>query len=277
MFSVSDLTLFEYCKRKLYLLKNFGLKEKLRIPARGKIIHACFSKLAESEQLIIGSLTDADRAMIRVQYQNAAKDIISSLLEKNDVEDPKLKKDMESLLKSHIDYRVEQVMAAMRRYESRGPALWSVFVPKIQPEQHIISPTLQIRGIVDCVEEYEDELIPIEIKTGKAPKKGVWSNHRLQLSAYLLMLSETRKKPVKKGIVRYVDQNIERSVVMNAFIRDEVRNTINSVEKTLRGFIPPLTDNTRKCKSCTLKAMCYDEERIAALQAEIVSRKGGNA
>ena len=40
------------------------------------------------------------------------------------------------------------------------------------------------------VEVRAESLLPIELKTGKSPKEGVWPGHRVQLSAYVMLLED---------------------------------------------------------------------------------------
>jgi len=50
--------------------------------------------------------------------------------------------------------------------------------PILISEQRIGSDKLQLKGIVDRIEVYENGYVPVELKTGKIPKEGVWPGHR---------------------------------------------------------------------------------------------------
>ena len=63
-------------------------------------------------------------------------------------------------------------------------------------------------------------------------------------------------------------------MIVNSFMKDEVLKKIENVQKTLDGALPSFVDNTQKCRSCSLRTVCYDESSIAALKAR---RDGENA
>ena len=114
------------------------------------------------------------------------------------------------------------------------------------------------------VKEYDNEMIPIEIKTGSAPKEGIWPSDRLQLGAYMVIL-KYKGKNVKKGIVKYIDHDEERILQMNPFLKEDVLKKISEVMKVLKGPLPKHVENKNKCNSCELKPICYDDERMERL------------
>ncbi|MBU0461438.1 MAG: CRISPR-associated protein Cas4, partial [Nanoarchaeota archaeon] len=161
--------------------------------------------------------------------------------------------------------RAENALRNVQGKKLFGEELWKVFTPKMRSEEKVISEKLGILGVVDAIKEYDDELIPIEMKTGSAPKEGVWPAHKLQLAAYMSILSSANKKRVKKGIIKYIDESIERQIILNPFMEEEIHKKILAVNMTLQGRLPGFTDNKNKCRMCGLRETCYDEERMGDL------------
>jgi CRISPR-associated protein Cas4 len=133
-------------------------------------------------------------------------------------------------------------------------------------EMFLESAKLQLRGIIDAVEFAEDNVIPIELKTGTMPKQGVWPSHKIQVGCYMLLCKEHYEdKKIEFGIVRYLDFDEDREVVLNPFLRDEIFATRDKVIEILEGkLVPdrlPTFDNkiNKKCINCLYKKKCYGE------------------
>ena len=72
--------------------------------------------------------------------------------------------------------------------------------------------------------------VPIELKTGKMPKEGVWPGHRIQIAAYSMLIEEKFNTTVKEGFVRYLDSKETRHIAINPFMREEITNLIKEVQ-----------------------------------------------
>jgi CRISPR-associated protein Cas4 len=276
MISVSDLSSYEYCKRKLFLNKNLGLMEIPRASTiKGKLVHELYRRITESEKDIVLKIKNADKQHLidthKEEFNRILKKLIEEkrdLLEKNNLNSEEISEHLEKVLKYEIDLRAENLLENIEIHKVFGEALWNVLSPKILSEQNISSPELGLRGRVDTIKEYDAELIPVEMKTGTAPKEGIWPGHRIQLSAYMNILQDIREKTVKKGIVFYIDSNSRREVSMNPFLKDELRRKVHNVTVMLNGKLPGFTENKNKCRACSLKDVCYDEEKVYLLLKE---------
>ncbi|NQU78376.1 CRISPR-associated protein Cas4 [Candidatus Woesearchaeota archaeon] len=139
-----------------------------------------------------------------------------------------------------------------------GKALWNALEPKILSEHKVSSVKLCLVGVVDRVEVYNDKAIPFEIKSGRAPSEGVWSNHKLQLAAYSLILRD-KFEVSNHGYIDYIGNN-RRKVVFNEFLESELRDKIRGAKTLLKSIrVPPHVENKRKCDVCNLHDMCYDK------------------
>ena len=144
--------------------------------------------------------------------------------------------------------------------------MWAKLTPKIISELRIDSEELKLKGIIDQVHVYDDDYVPFELKTGRTPTDGVWPSHRIQIAAYSLLLQEKFKKPVKEGFVYYLDTKSRRQIVMNPFIKEEVKQIVNEVISLLENKnLPDFCNNENKCRKCGLKQTCYNEEEVSNL------------
>jgi len=147
-----------------------------------------------------------------------------------------------------------------------GDELWQRLTPKILSELRVESEGLKLKGIIDQVHVYEQDYVPFELKTGRAPDSGVWPSHRIQIAAYSMLLQEKFNKPIKEGFVFYLDTKEKRHIAMNPFMKDEVRQIVSEVIGLLESRnIPDFCNNENKCMKCGLKATCYDEEKVNEL------------
>jgi CRISPR-associated protein Cas4 len=107
--------------------------------------------------------------------------------------------------------------------------------------------------------------VPVELKTGKFPAKGMWNTHRIQLGAYLLMLAD-QGKTVSEGVLRYRGSDDRRILVMNSLLQEEVMGVVSDAKKVLENLTPPQhTDNKKKCAKCSFKEICYDDVEMKRL------------
>jgi CRISPR-associated protein Cas4 len=189
-------------------------------------------------------------------YYSVLMDFIN--LNKKDIEEQGLK--MNELFKELWPFFLEEARIRSKEYydlshEKKlfGENLWFV-IPKGISELKIISEKLSLIGVVDRVENF----VPIEIKTGKAPRDGVWKENMVQLGAYMLLLSEHYGCEVNEGYVEYRTVNERRKVTMNPFLKDKIMELIIKVKETLNSSEKPLRVNEEwKCKMCGIREDCF--------------------
>ncbi|MBR9691732.1 CRISPR-associated protein Cas4 [Candidatus Woesearchaeota archaeon] len=279
--SVTMLSSYLYCARKLFLERVLKLfePEKLAL-VKGSIRHDTIDKASQFEEEVVRSVIEGD------DYEsiyNKYLAIYSKLLRESIVRNKyRLKTVKLPLIEAYNEiipaFKQHSEMGALRLYkfveENKfyGDELWEKLVPKIKSEIRIESPELELNGIVDQIEVYPDGFIPIELKTGSMPNEGVWPGHRIQLAAYALLMEEKFGKEIKEGFVYYLDQQERRQIVMNSFLKQEVRELKDKVRVLLNGEeIPEFTGNENKCKKCGLREKCFDEKILNKLLKEKIT------
>lgn len=280
--SVSLLNSYLYCSRKLFLEEVLMLKEPLKESVVfGTIRHEAYDMINKTEEDLVSSIEKgASLEQLKSKYAQTYHQILRKVVISN-------RKELEQVSVSLIDayrkssqyisdeaeLRSGNVFNFILENNVYGDELWRRLTPKIMSELRLESDALKLKGIIDQVHIYEEEHVPIELKTGKAPQNGVWPGHRIQLAAYSLLLQEHLKRPVKEGFVYYLDIKDKRHIAINPFMKDEVLKLVDEVIALLESKdAPDFCNNKNKCAKCGLRATCYDNVAMEdLLKVKIVS------
>jgi CRISPR-associated protein Cas4 len=274
MISVSLLSAYSYCPRKIFLTNVLKYIEVPReATVKGTVRHEAFDSLNKHEADVVIAIKPGEgqeeihgsyKQMLSQKVRNSIikhKDAIA----KSGLEPSALYTLTMSHLNSEILIRARNVYGFIQKKGVYGAELWAELIPKIKSEYKVSSEALGLIGVVDQIKIMKETVIPVELKTGSAPKEGIWPNHRLQLCAYLMLLEEQLNINLDKGIISYLDSDEERELILNPYIRQEVIETKIKVEKLLSGHnIPEQEKNENKCRNCGLRNECFDEITIKA-------------
>ena len=272
MIPVTALSSYLYCRRKLFLEKVLGIRVEIPKEAiiNGSIRHSVYESINHAQEELVKSITEKDWNTIYGLYKAKyirllKKAIVYNKEQLKSIEIPLTKffRDTKPLIENEAEYRAMKIFDFIERTGFLGEELWDNLSPKVKPEYRISSRILGMRGIIDELEVYENFFVPVEFKTGKMPKEGVWPGHKIQVGAYALLLEETFNIQITKAVVRYLDTNTTRDVLINPFLKDEVKELVKKVNNLLNSTeIPDFTENENKCKACDLKDVCYDKKSL---------------
>jgi len=263
---VTFLTSYMYCKRKFFLEQIAGIIEPPKeVLVKGRIKHNVFDLANKQERGIILSIKNDNKQEIIQRYRESyAKNLKNILLiNKNSLKQLNIQlsdayNELWSYFEEESITRAENIHNFLKTKKIFGKELWDALTPKIESEIYVESDNLQLKGKVDRIEKYDETIIPVELKTGKAPKEGVWQEHMIQIGAYMLMLGEVLGKKTVVGKVKYIKNNISREVHMNPFLQEEIKRLVKEVQEFLeKKNIPNFTKNKAKCESCGLREDCY--------------------
>ena len=273
--SVTLLSSYLYCSRKLFLEKVLMQAEPPKESlVMGSIRHETYDKINKNEELIVTSITKSMdfTEMQQLYKQNHLKFLRKSIADNRDrLKSVNLnmldayRKSFPFIMEESVT-RSKNVFDFILKNNVFGDELWQRLTPKILSELRVESEGLKLKGIIDQVHVYEQDYVPFELKTGRAPDSGVWPSHRIQIAASSMLLQEKFNKPIKEGFVFYLDTKEKRHIAMNPFMKDEVRQIVSEVIGLLESRnIPDFCNNENKCMKCGLKATCYDEEKVNEL------------
>jgi len=263
--SVTMLSTYLFCERKLYLQKVLGLKEPIKgVMVDGKIRHEIFEKINElDKEIVLGIDKKLNLEDIQVKFRKTYYEEFFNVLGKHKEEmfefniDPvKVFSETWPIFLYFAEKRAIEVFNLMDKENVYSEELWSKLYPKYLTELWVESDELKLKGIIDRVELFEDYAKIVELKTGKAPSNGLWPGHRVQLGAYLMLLSEKYKS--EEGIVDYFNYNKK----FNLSIDEDLRKEILKLRDNVFGLIeskklPEKCGNINKCNVCGLKEQCF--------------------
>lgn len=273
--SVSMLSAYLYCKRKLFLEYVLGLFEpEKEALVKGSIRHGTYDRINKIEESIVKDITEEDSfETIYKRYLGVYSKLLRETIIGNKYRLRKIKLPLIDayhqiipFFKQESELRALNLFSFIEKHRVFGEELWEKLVPKIESEFKIDSDSLELKGIVDQIEVYPEGYVPIELKTGNSPKEGVWPGHRIQLGAYALLMEERFGQEIKEGFVVYLDKQERRHIAINPFLRQEVRELKDKVRELLNSTgIPGFVGNENKCAKCGLKEQCFDEKLLKKL------------
>lgn len=156
-------------------------------------------------------------------------------------------------------------------FEARGDRLVARSVP-------LISYVLGLYGVSDVVEFHTSmgagiilkgypgkwKPVPVEYKRGK-PKKDIIDE--VQLCAQAICLEEMLSINIEYGYFFYGLTKHRSKVLFSHVLRDEVRELAEEMQYLFdKQITPKALENTKKCKYCSLKPICFPE---------LISKKDG--
>jgi CRISPR-associated protein Cas4 len=266
--SVTSLSSYTFCPRKLYLEQVLKLvKPPKKALVLGSIRHEFHDKINKAEPDIVKSISIADGLedivfLYKREYYKILKQSILGYKESLKEVGQGMN---ETFRYTWVQVTAESKVRAMNIFSFKsstgmfGESLWNELTPKISSEVRVESSKIMLKGIVDHLEIHKDGgLVPIELKTGKAPQEGVWQGHKYQLGSYILLLEEKYQRTVERGMIRYLEIAESRDVSMNPFLRDEIFSLRDKVIDLLQSKdIPPIIKEKNKCAACELRPQCY--------------------
>ncbi|MBW3017680.1 CRISPR-associated protein Cas4 [Candidatus Woesearchaeota archaeon] len=265
--SVTFLSSYLYCKRKLFIEQVLGIKEMPKhATVVGNIRHDVLNLVNRQEQGLVCSIRPENKEKINLIYKeiysknlkNAIK-INRNLLYNLDLNLVDVYKQLWTFFNEEAVARANNIVSFVNKRNIFGAELWEKLMPKIESEVFVDSDELEMKGKIDRLEKYDDGFVPVEVKTGKAPKDGVWEGHLIQIAAYMLLLESKFKKAAKEGVVDYINDNAKRTVKMNPFLKEEVIKLKDRVKELLNSTqLPPMCSQEKKCEMCGIRKECFD-------------------
>jgi len=127
-------------------------------------------------------------------------------------------------------------------------------------ERPLFSQQHQLTGKPDYVVREGRTIIPVEVKSLRAPSDGPRAGHVLQLAAYSLLVEEAEGVRPAYGIVKYADEAFR--VDNTAELRRTLLSTLDAMRRDLnRGKSRRSHADPARCRRCGVRAAC--DERLA--------------
>lgn len=120
----------------------------------------------------------------------------------------------------------------------------------------LLSHSLKIQGVADLVEFPGGVPFPVEYKRGRRWK---WDNDDVQLCAQAICLEEMLGVTIPAGAVFHVKSKRRRDVPFTTQLRDDTRRAAERLHALLKQSLAPPPVLHKKCKQCSLHALCMPE------------------
>lgn len=118
------------------------------------------------------------------------------------------------------------------------------------------SAQLGLSGLLDMAILTETAATPVEFKSTTG---GVGLNHKVQLTAYALLVEERWERPVERGFIYLIPQRRAYSVPITDQLRQQVHAILGELRQSLRAEAkPPPTQQRAKCADCEFRRYCLD-------------------
>lgn len=266
MQKVSVLASYLFCPRKVFLQTVLAQPVRASL-VRGSLRHSAHEIVNQVDETIVkgfvGPMTAGEiEQSYNRHYQYIVRKVVAENLKrirKAGLDPGKTSAWLREHLSLEAAHRARNVRLFMEENKVYGDELWLLLTPKLRSEYSLSSERLQLSGTVDELEVYKNQVVPVELKTGRAPQDGVWPGHQLQMAAFMMLLEERFTAAIPHGIIRYLDDDASRLVVMNPFLRMRVLETRDKVTRMLHEQeIPPRVANENKCSGCGLRTQCME-------------------
>jgi len=157
--------------------------------------------------------------------------------------------------------QLQRVLTASSDVQKRGETLGISVGSTIAYNDDVKSTNLLqdektgLRGRPDQIIIIENEVVPVEQKTGKIPEKPHYS-HKIQLYAYLHLVSEITNNKTTYGILRYGEENIHK-ISWDEKSKTELMQGLTEIQRLMvEGGAERNHSRVGKCRSCSRRKMC---------------------
>ncbi len=127
-------------------------------------------------------------------------------------------------------------------------------------EKPLFSRTYRLTGKPDYLVQQGRDIIPVEVKSARAPSDGPHRGHVLQLAAYCLLIEEAYRQRPKYGIVKYADRMF--AVDYTEALHTALLDVIAAMRDDLaHGTAQRSHNEAARCMKCGYRHAC--RERLA--------------
>lgn len=126
-------------------------------------------------------------------------------------------------------------------------------------DRPLFSHRTRLTGRPDYLVQNKQYVIPVEVKSGRAPRQP-YAAHVLQLAAYCLLVEEQEGRAPPYAILKYDDRAFE--VDYTPALRAELLDTLDALRHDLGAHdVKRSHDQAGRCRGCGYREEC--DERLA--------------
>ena len=259
--SVTELTAWNYCARKLFIQKILKISPKLnKAMLMGKLKHQILEVFSKNEENIVRNIDkDYDKLELVFIYEDFIIKMGDQIFHENEKAIANFDINRDELIKKvlkdfsyDLKLRVTSIKEKLKQ-GIFGEKLWASLDSLFVSELKLESSELGLRGRVDRVEivKSTNEIIPYEVKNREDK---VYHSDEIQLGAYALLLEEHYKTQVRRAFIESGDNRQE--ILITPELRKEVLELIERIRNMENSPPPAMQSNFKKCQSCEFQSEC---------------------
>jgi len=108
---------------------------------------------------------------------------------------------------------------------------------------------LNLKGNLDCLIIKDGEYIPVDYKFMKSNKKRAWLDHKVQITAYSMLIEDNFNKIVKRGYIYYELEDLPIKVPITPSLRRLTKLIIEDIKRIkYHEILPAKTPDISKCR-----------------------------
>jgi len=121
-------------------------------------------------------------------------------------------------------------------------------------EKPLFYAALELTGKPDYLVEQNGKIIPVEVKSGRAPE-APYDSHIYQLASYCLLVEKTYHKRPPYGIIHYDDKNF--SVEYTHELEQSLLELLTEMKRDgMKKEVARSHEQASRCKRCGFKSVC---------------------
>ena len=121
-------------------------------------------------------------------------------------------------------------------------------------EKPLFYPALELTGKPDYLIEKNGQIIPVEVKSGRAPE-APYDSHIFQLASYCLLVEKTYGKRPPYGIIHYENRDFAIDYT-RALETTLIELLADMKEDDMKKDVPRSHEQAFRCKRCGFRNVC---------------------
>lgn len=122
-----------------------------------------------------------------------------------------------------------------------------------QPDRALYDPVWHLAGRPDYLVEQAGTVIPVEVKSGRAPTRP-WPGQVLQLAAYCRLVHASTGERPPYGVLKYADRAF--AVDYDDSLETSLRNTLAEMRRSEGAEMDRSHESPGRCRGCGYRDRC---------------------
>jgi CRISPR-associated exonuclease Cas4 len=155
------------------------------------------------------------------------------------------------------------MLASRQRRQAGIPAGRVIYADASQwgkVEKPLYDPELRLTGKPDYVVKQGAQVIPVEVKSRRAPQ-APHDSHIYQLAAYCLLMEHVYRTRPTYGILHYNDKTF--AIDFTDELKTSVQSVISEMQaRNTRSHVARSHEDAKRCQHCGYRSVCDQSLRI---------------